>query len=613
MVSWNMATKRLQRSALGESRPDAVRVHPAHDVCDASTHDAGSGRGYRWFVALLLAAVLGFAAMDVLFFTSERTADGVSYLDMADAIAQHNWHAVINGYWNPGYPAVLYLGRQILGSQRSGEYFTLSCINFGILLALLACLWFFVASLAGPGERGWTAENGPEGIRFSRQALIAFALIEVLGGIHHAFRVPRATPDNLVACFVFLAAGLLLRLRRRPRFLLYALLGLTLGVGYLIKEVFLPIGALVTVSLLFFSGERKRRVLGMVTTALLFVAVISPQVWLLSAHEGRLAFGGAGKLNYLWLDDGVGRDLTPPFPGDPGSAMFTHLQHPPRILSESPRIEEFAQPVAGTFPLWYDPSYWNAGVDVRMSIRAEIRRLVRETPQLARSLGSNPYLLGVLIALVLGGLVAAETRRKLLQLWPLLLFGAAFVGIYLLVEVESRYIAPAVAVLLLTLLASFRFRSKSDARLIGTVCVLFAGVTAILAQTALHEQEFTIALKQGHTAMTQNPYRQSAAALISAMDLRPGDAVACIGDAACYHPYWAREAGVHIVAMVAYRGGRNNSFVEAGQAEQQRVLHTLASTGAKAAVIRLGVDSVAPPGWTSLGDGLRYAIRLNRK
>src|SRR5271169_5533714 len=34
-------------------------------------------------------------------------ADGVSYLDIATAFWQGNWHAAINGYWSPAYPVLL--------------------------------------------------------------------------------------------------------------------------------------------------------------------------------------------------------------------------------------------------------------------------------------------------------------------------------------------------------------------------------------------------------------------------------------------------------------------------------------------------------------------------
>ncbi len=35
-----------------------------------------------------------------------------------------------------------------------------------------------------------------------------------------------------------------------------------------------------------------------------------------------------------------------------------------------PELLEFAEPVSGTFPLWYDPAYWYAGVKAKFDWQA---------------------------------------------------------------------------------------------------------------------------------------------------------------------------------------------------------------------------------------------------
>src|ERR1700721_3185402 len=37
--------------------------------------------------------------------------DGVSYLDMSDALRRHNWHLLVNPIWSPLYPLLPGLGR----------------------------------------------------------------------------------------------------------------------------------------------------------------------------------------------------------------------------------------------------------------------------------------------------------------------------------------------------------------------------------------------------------------------------------------------------------------------------------------------------------------------
>ena len=46
--------------------------------------------------------------------------------------------------------------------------------------------------------------------------------------------------------------------------------------------------------------------------------------------------------------------------------------HPTRKILSWPEVYEFATPVSGTYPVFYDPTYWWAGVDTRMHLAAEI-------------------------------------------------------------------------------------------------------------------------------------------------------------------------------------------------------------------------------------------------
>ena len=52
---------------------------------------------------LTIAATFGYA----LYEPYQIDGDAVAYMDIGDLLRAHNWHAVINGYWNPLYPASL--------------------------------------------------------------------------------------------------------------------------------------------------------------------------------------------------------------------------------------------------------------------------------------------------------------------------------------------------------------------------------------------------------------------------------------------------------------------------------------------------------------------------
>src|SRR5947208_12075235 len=61
------------------------------------------------------------------------SADGISYLDLSDAVVGLGWHRLINGTWSPLYPVLLGVGR-ILRPDRYSEVVTGHLVNFIIFL-----------------------------------------------------------------------------------------------------------------------------------------------------------------------------------------------------------------------------------------------------------------------------------------------------------------------------------------------------------------------------------------------------------------------------------------------------------------------------------------------
>jgi hypothetical protein len=55
--------------------------------------------------------------------TNPLDADAVSYLDIAYSCLSGNWHALVHGYWSPGYPFLLALWntRQKICKPRSSK------------------------------------------------------------------------------------------------------------------------------------------------------------------------------------------------------------------------------------------------------------------------------------------------------------------------------------------------------------------------------------------------------------------------------------------------------------------------------------------------------------
>ena len=72
-----------------------------------------------WPLYCFLAALVTFGY--ALYDSYQIDGDAVAYMDIADLIRAHNWIGIINGYWNPLYPALLALGHTIVHPTRYTE------------------------------------------------------------------------------------------------------------------------------------------------------------------------------------------------------------------------------------------------------------------------------------------------------------------------------------------------------------------------------------------------------------------------------------------------------------------------------------------------------------
>src|SRR5260370_9029984 len=50
-------------------------------------------------------------------------------------------------------------------------------------------------------------------------------------------------------------------------------------------------------------------------------------------------------------------------------------RRPARTVLSSPRVYEFAEPIAGSYPMWYDSSYWKDGMEIHFHPVNELKVL----------------------------------------------------------------------------------------------------------------------------------------------------------------------------------------------------------------------------------------------
>ena len=131
-----------------------------------------------------------------------------------------------------------------------------------------------------------------------------------------------------------------------------------------------------------------------------FAVIAGPYVAALSQQHGRLDFGDSGALNYAWYVGGTEKMHLQPYMTSEFGSAEVHLKHPEHELLHSPQILSYAELPYGTYPDWFDTTYWNDQVKPHFDLRREIPRATRNCVLVVRYLFNHPEAL-ILLALLL--------------------------------------------------------------------------------------------------------------------------------------------------------------------------------------------------------------------
>jgi hypothetical protein len=383
---------------------------------------------------------------------------------------------------------------------------------------------------------------------------------------------------------------LILRLRLQWDWKLAAALGAVLGASYWAKAVMFPLAfAFMAIALLSAPNIRVAVKHGlMMVTA--FAIVAGPLVAALSVQKHRFTFGDSGWINYaMYVSPG---GVTRNWQGEP--ALGIGAVHPTRKVLSDPPVYEFAEPVGGTFPPWYDPSYWEEGRVGRFDLKAQFTTIARHLLGYAELLfhRENALLAAFLTLLMMGG---KNALRYILRNWPLLLICAAALGLYMLVHVEIRYIGAYVAILWLALFSGLRV-PENFVRVSGW---LLLAVAVVLVVTAVDNTARSIQNGGPYSARTDITLSDR----LDAAGLQPGDRIAIMGGGGIYA---ARLSRVKIVAEIM--GEDTPAFWRLAPEKKEIVFQKIAQSGARMLLApdpgpALRVD----PSWIKV-DGLPFYL-----
>jgi len=578
---------------------------------------ASAIRKLLWVYLLVLVPLAWFSAK---FDPYAIDGDAVAYMDLGDLIRAHNWHAVVNGYWHPLYPAFLALAQSVFHPSRWNELGVYYAINVFIFFLEVGGMLLLVDGLVRLRRRMGAAED----------ALLSADMLRLLGlsllviSTTRELSLGKVRTDSLLQALIFTGIGLLLEVLAIEGTLAYVLagaMGITFGLAYLTKSfafllTLLSIAVLVLFAVFVLRRGLVRSVVQGAIALICFAVVAGPYVAALSNQHGRFDFGDSGNLNYVWYISGTEKmHLQPRMQNVFGSATV-QLKHPEKEILRSPGVYSYTAMTHGTYAPWFDPTYWNDRITPKFSVRLLVKRDVRNVVLIFRYLLNHPEPLLLLLAMCLMG---ATLRGMGRFVWPALVLGVLVWGIYAIVNVEERYVTAAFLLILMSLFAALKPRAKEQAfsqqRAMALV-VLFAllPLGAMAREAAENRRQQSVA---GQVPAWRDLNIYGAALGLQQMGLKPGDSIACIGTTAClYDHYWARVAGVRIVSEVYEPNPRHLAMQLDAMQNRSEVYRNLAQTGAKVLVGSFDPGEMNPAhpgtnGWQRLGNTHFYALLLN--
>ena len=560
------------------------------------------------YAALMLVVAFGYARYDGYI----MDGDGTAFMDISQALTDGHAGLAINGYWNPGYPAVLAVVRLIVHPTRWTEMAMARYTNVAIFaLAMAACL-FLTTGLArlraqrGPGEPGAAVPDWA-------LHLLGLALLTLSAGRELPLAAVRS--DTLLMALLLFAMGLVLRLQAGAGFWAWPVLGAVLGLAYLVKSfAFLPSVFLVLAALVFGltrkGSARTQITSGAIVAGVVFAAIAGPYVVAVSRQLGHLSTGDSARLNYCFFIDQTPR-WHEWYLHDLGHAAGT-FTHPEAVIAAPPPVFSFAAHPVGTFPLWFDPAYWTGGLTPHFWLRGHLERLLRCTELLVRFLLARPevfVLLGVMLAFG-----ALWPRRR--GLWvgaPAVAWGLLMLCIYFPIDLQDRYLTGPFLLVLLPLFAWLQRRDTEGDRarwVAAALIVLTAGLAIAQAGSYLLERRRLEPIAHRGEA-GYNPEMNPMAEALNSMGLQPGDKIACFGDTACYVDHqWARLAGAQILAEVETPNSADPQQVWDAIADKNTITEPLKKMGLRFIVTKFANSAHKPDGWVQLGDSNFFAYPL---
>lgn len=200
-----------------------------------------------------------------------------------------------------------------------------------------------------------------------------------------------------------------------------------------------PLGFVFLAVAAFSTGDLRKATPRVLSACVVFLLLAAPLIIALSIKTGRVTFSNAGRINYIWHVNGNSLSWSH-FPHwQPGIGDGTP-EHPAKKQFQAPVVYFFEPPSGGTYPMWYDPTYWWEGVSPRFSLREQIIAL-----KVSRSFHYNFFfdtpqcvlIVGLVILYLMSSSVGSCLKNLVFQ-WVLLIPPIAAMVMYAFIHVRNK-------------------------------------------------------------------------------------------------------------------------------------------------------------------------------
>jgi hypothetical protein len=534
--------------------------------------------------------------------------DGVSYLDVGDAYFAGDWHNAVNAYWSPFYSWIVGLVLHLVKPSPYGEFATVQALNYVIYALTLAACHFFLSQLLLLHRARSEQIAAKELIGLPAWSLVVIVYTSFIWTSIYLVTTTSVSPDMLVAAVVYVASGLILRIMQEQKtFAPFFSLGIVLGLGYLVKAP-LFLMAFIFLGIVTFSlDDFKREFPKLLTAAAVFLLFAVPFMMALYHFNGRVIFGDSAKLNYAWFANGVPKYVH--WQGEtPGTGIAVH---PTRKIAGPPTFYEFSLPIGGTYPPWYNPSYWHEGLYLRFDFRKQIRVLASSIMVYTDLFfESQAGLVAIFIFLYIHGRRHQGWMKDISSEWRLLIPAISAFAMFAIVHVEPRFIAAFIVLFWTAMACGVRMPNTVEAQRIlctASVSILITMLVTIGTATT-HSLEARV---KGFFDDSSTPFHVhwQIASSLKSIGLQSGDKVVIIGDS--FSAHWARLAKVKIVAEIL--PDEIYTFWAATPLSKTKLFDRLIEENVSAVVANYVPPLASAEGWKKLGPIGHHVYVLSRK